>query len=72
MRDELAAKVKWLEDLVEEEEDFLPLHDKGDIGLDRLNETLKRERKVLTRLIKATDSTRKGREEKKINLSWFE
>ena len=28
-RDHLAAKVKWLEDLVEEGERFLPLHEDG-------------------------------------------
>ena len=71
-RDELAAKVKWLEDLVEEGERFLPLHENGDIGLDRLKETLKRERPVLAGLIKAMDLARKGREEKKINLFSFE
>ena len=71
-RDELQAKVKWLEDLVKEGGLFLPLHDNGDIGLDRLKETLKRERKVLAGLIKVMDLARKGREEKKINLFWFE
>ena len=67
-RAQLAAKVKWLEDLVEEGEGFLPLHEHGDIGLDRLKETLKRERNVLAGLIKTMDLARKGREEKKFNL----
>jgi hypothetical protein len=71
-RDELNAKVKWLEDLVEEGKGFLPLHEDGEIGLERLEVTLKRERKVLAGLIKVIDSARKGREEKKINLFWFE
>ena len=71
-RDHLAAKVKWLEDLVEEGEGFLPMHEHSDIGLDRLKETLKRERKVLAGLIKTMDLARKGREEKKLNLYFFE
>ena len=71
-REHLAAKVKWLEDLVEEGEGFLPMHEHGDIGLDRLKETLKRERKVLAGLIKTMDLARKGREEKKLNLYFFE
>ena len=71
-RDQLAAKDKWLEELVEEWEGFLPLHEHGDIGLDRLTVTLKRERKVLAELTKAMDAARKGREEKKVNLYFFE
>ena len=71
-RDQLSAKVKWLEGLVEEGEGFLPLHENGDIGLERLKVTLKREKKVLAGLIKVMDVARKGREEKKINLFWFE
>ena len=70
-RDQLGAKVKWLENLVEEGEGFLPLHEHGDIGLDRLKETLERERKVLAGLIKAIDLAREGREEKKFNLYFF-
>lgn len=69
---QLAAKVKWLEELVEEGEGFLPLHEHGDIGLDRLKVTLKRERKVFAGLIKAMDLARKGSEEKKLNLYFFE
>ena len=71
-RDELNAKVKWLEDLLEEGKGFLPFLEDGEIGLERLEITLKRERKVLAGLIKAMDLARKGREEKKINLFWFE
>ena len=71
-RDELAAKVKWLEELVEEGEGFLPLHEKGDIGLEHLKVTLKREKKLLVGLIKVMDVARKGRKEKKVNLFWFE
>ena len=71
-RDQLSAKVKWLEGLVEEGEGFLPLHENGDIGLERLKVTLKRGKKVLARLIKVMDVASKGREEKKINLFWFE
>ncbi|PWA74563.1 hypothetical protein CTI12_AA250610 [Artemisia annua] len=71
-RDQVAAKVKYLEDLVEEREGFLPLHENGDIGLARLKVTLKRERKVLDGLIKVLDVARKGREQKKTNLFWFE
>ncbi|PWA55709.1 hypothetical protein CTI12_AA425430 [Artemisia annua] len=61
-RDQVAAKVKYLEDLVDEGEGFLPLHENGDIGLARLKVTLKRERKVLDGLIKVLDVARKGRE----------
>ena len=71
-RDQLAARVDWLEALLEEGEGFLALHEDREIGLDRLEETLKRERKVLADLIKTIDSARKGREEKKINRFWFE
>jgi hypothetical protein len=71
-RDQLAVKVKWLENLVEEGEGFLPLHEHDDIALDRLKETLQRERKVLAGLIKAIDLAREGREEKKFNLYYFE
>ena len=70
-RDLLVAKVKWLEDLVEEGEGFLAFHDGGDIGLARLKETVEREKKVLAGLIKLMDSAHRGREEKKINLFWF-
>ena len=70
-RDLLVAKVKWLEDLAEEGEGFLPFHDNGDIGLDSLKETVKRKKKVLAGLIKLMDAARKGREEKKFNLFWF-
>ena len=70
-RDLLVAKVKWLEDLVEEGEGFLPFHENGDIGLDRLKETVEREKKVLAGLINLMDLARKGREEKKVNLFWF-
>ena len=70
-RDELASKVKWLEDLANEGERFLPLHGEGVVGLDRLKETLERERKVLARLVQVIGSARTGREEKKINLLWF-
>ena len=65
-RDELASKVKWLEDLVNEGERFLPLHEEGVVGLDRLKETLERERKVLAHLVKTMDAAQKGREEKKL------
>ena len=68
-RDQLAVRVDWLEALLEEGESFLPLHENCDIGVDRLNETLKRERKVLANLIKTIESARKGREEKKITFS---
>ena len=71
-RDQLVARVRWLEALLEEGEGFLPFHEHGDIGLDRLKQTLKRERKVLAKLTKTIESARKGREEKKINLFWFE
>ena len=71
-RDDLSARVKWLEDLVAEGERFLPFHEDCDMGLDRLKVTLKREKKVLAGLIKTIDLARKGREEKKINLFWFE
>ena len=70
-RDQLAAKVKWLEDLVKEGERFLPLREEGDVGLDRLKGTLERERKVLGRLVKTMESARRGREEKKTNLFLF-
>ena len=50
----------------------MPFHEHGDIGLDRLKETLQRERKVLAGLIKAIDLAREGREEKKFNLYFFE
>ena len=46
-------------------------HEKGDIGLERLKVTLKRERKLLAGLINVIDIARKGREKKKVNLSWF-
>ena len=71
-RDQLVARIDWLEALLEEGESFLPLHEDCDIGVDRLNETLEREREVLDNLIKTIDSARKGREEKKLNLFWFE
>ena len=71
-RDALLGKIQWLEHLVEEGERFLPFHETGDIGLARLKVTLKRERKVLDGLIKVMDLARKGREEKKVNLFWFE
>ncbi|PWA70436.1 hypothetical protein CTI12_AA286880 [Artemisia annua] len=71
-RDQVAAKVRYLEDLVEEGEGFLPLHEDGDICLARLSVTLEREREVLDGLIKLLDVARKGREEKKTNLFWFE
>ena len=71
-RDKLAVKVKWLEDLVEEGELFLLFHENGDIGLERLKETLEREKKVLAGLIKVMDLAIEGREEKIINLFWFE
>ena len=70
-RDQLASKVKWLEDLVREGERFLPLREEGDVGLDRLKDTLERERKVLAHLVKTMDSARRGREEKKTNLFLF-
>ena len=70
-RDLLVAKVKWLEDLAQEGEGFLPFHENGDIGLDRLKETVEREKKVLAGLIQLMDLARKGREEKKVNLFWF-
>ena len=70
-RDQVAAKVKYLEDLVEEGEAFMPLHDHGDIGLARLKVTLNRDRKVLDGLIKVMDVARKGREQKHTNLYWF-
>ena len=56
---------------MEEGEAFMPLHDHGDIGLARLNVTLKRERKVLDGLIKVMDVARKVKEQKKTNLYWF-
>ncbi|PWA73728.1 hypothetical protein CTI12_AA257070 [Artemisia annua] len=71
-RDQVAAKVRYLENLVEEGEGFLPLHENGDIALARLKVTLKRERKVLDGLVKVLDVARKGREQKKTNLFWFE
>ena len=71
-RDELEAKIRWLEDLIKEGERFLPFHENGEIGLEGLKESLKREKKVLADLIKAMDSAREGREEKKLNVSWFE
>ena len=71
-RDELVAKVKWLEDLVEEGERFLPFHENGDIGLEHLKESLERERQVLAGLIKLMDLAIEGRREKKVNLLWFE
>ena len=71
-RDELEAKVRWLEDLVTEGEHFLLVHENGEIGLEGLKESLERERKVLADLIKVMDSAREGREEKKVNVSWFE
>lgn len=71
-RDQVAAKVKCLEGLVEEGERFLPLHEDGDIALDRLKVTLERERKVLAGLVALLDLGREGREEKKVNLFWFE
>ena len=71
-RDELAEKVRWLENHVQEAERFILFHDDGEIGLERLKVTLKKERKVLARLIDTMDAARKGREEKKINLFWFE
>ena len=67
-RDELAAKVKRLESLVKEGECFLPLHEDGDIGLDRLKVTLEREKKVLAGLVAVLDLTREGREDKKVNF----
>ena len=70
-RDQLASKIKWLEDLVKEGERFLPLHEGGVVGLDRLKETLESERKVLADLLKVMESTRRGREEKKPNLFLF-
>ena len=70
-RDELASKIKWLEDLVKEGERFLPLHEGGEVGLDRLKETLESERKVLADLLKVMESARRGREEKKTNLFLF-
>ena len=69
--DQLATKVKWLEDLVVEGERFLPLHEEGVVGLDRLKETLESERKVFADLIKVIDSARRGREGKKTNLLLF-
>lgn len=71
-RDQVAAKVRYLENLVEEGECFLPFHEHGDIGLARLKVTLKRERKVLDGLVKVLDVASKGREQKKTNLFWFE
>ena len=71
-RDQLVAKVRWLENLVEEGERFLPLRENGDIGLSRLKETLERERKVLSDLVNVIESARKGREEKKVNLFLFD
>ena len=70
-RDQLASKIKWLEDLVKEGERFLPLHEGGEVGLDRLKETLESERKVLADLLKVMESARRGREEKKTNLFLF-
>ena len=40
--------------------------------LDRLKETLEREKKILDDLMKVIESARKGKEEKKATLSWFE
>ena len=50
----------------------MPFHEHGDIGLARLKVTLNRERKVLDGLVKVLDVARKGREQKKTNIFWFE
>lgn len=71
-RDQLVARIDWLEALLEEGESFLPLHEDCDIGVDLLNETLEREREVLANLINTIDSARRSREGKKMNLFWFE
>ncbi|PWA48060.1 hypothetical protein CTI12_AA494920 [Artemisia annua] len=71
-RDELVAKIEYLERLVEEGERFLPFHENGDMGLQCMKETLERDRKVLAGLIKVLDLAREGREEKKDHLFWFE
>ena len=71
-RDHLVARIDWLEALLEEGEGFLPLHEDCDVGVDCLRETLEAERKVLANLIKTIDSACKSREEKKMNLFWFE